>query len=105
MCFSTDGYIVCEEFEEILRAAWLEEQEILKQKEKEVCMDAKSLVFEHHNTHYTSKVLAGPQNLKGPFEDEVLILSLRLEWINLDICKPKNSLNPVPNTTNTNADL
>ncbi|CAG03267.1 unnamed protein product, partial [Tetraodon nigroviridis] len=31
----TDGYIVCEEFEEILQAAWLEEQELLKQKEKE----------------------------------------------------------------------
>ncbi|KAK5923367.1 hypothetical protein CgunFtcFv8_000346 [Champsocephalus gunnari] len=31
----TDGYIVCEEHEEILRAAWAEEQEIQKQKEKE----------------------------------------------------------------------
>ncbi|XP_028266530.1 DNA repair protein complementing XP-C cells [Parambassis ranga] len=31
----TDGYIVCEEHEEVLRAAWLEEQEIQKQKEKE----------------------------------------------------------------------
>ncbi|KAM4737805.1 DNA repair protein complementing XP-C cells isoform 2-T2 [Anableps anableps] len=31
----TDGYIVCEEDEEVLRAAWLEEQEIQKQKEKE----------------------------------------------------------------------
>ncbi|XP_055022336.1 DNA repair protein complementing XP-C cells [Boleophthalmus pectinirostris] len=31
----TDGYIVCEEHEEILRAAWVEEQEIYKQKEKE----------------------------------------------------------------------
>ncbi|XP_061760837.1 DNA repair protein complementing XP-C cells-like [Nerophis ophidion] len=31
----TDGYIVCEEHEEILRAAWVEEQEIQKQKEKE----------------------------------------------------------------------
>uniref|UniRef100_A0A8C3AGH5 Xeroderma pigmentosum, complementation group C n=1 Tax=Cyclopterus lumpus TaxID=8103 RepID=A0A8C3AGH5_CYCLU len=31
----TDGYIVCEEHEEILRAAWLEDQEIQKQKEKE----------------------------------------------------------------------
>ncbi|XP_017266668.1 DNA repair protein complementing XP-C cells [Kryptolebias marmoratus] len=31
----TDGYIVCEEDEEILRAAWVEEQEIQKQKEKE----------------------------------------------------------------------
>ncbi|KAL3063909.1 hypothetical protein OYC64_000265 [Pagothenia borchgrevinki] len=31
----TDGYIVCEELEEILRAAWAEEQEIQKQKEKE----------------------------------------------------------------------
>lgn len=36
VCFSTDGYIVCEEHEEILRAAWAEEQEIQKQKEKEV---------------------------------------------------------------------
>lgn len=41
MCvrFRTDGYIVCEEFEEILRAAWVEEQELQKQKEKEVCAD------------------------------------------------------------------
>ncbi|XP_013857223.1 DNA repair protein complementing XP-C cells [Austrofundulus limnaeus] len=31
----TDGYIVCEEDEEILRAAWVEEQEIQKQKQKE----------------------------------------------------------------------
>uniref|UniRef100_A0A1A8RPD1 Xeroderma pigmentosum, complementation group C n=2 Tax=Nothobranchius rachovii TaxID=451742 RepID=A0A1A8RPD1_9TELE len=31
----TDGYIVCEEDEEVLRAAWVEEQEIQKQKEKE----------------------------------------------------------------------
>jgi len=34
--FRTDGYIVCEEDEEVLRAAWVEEQEIQKQKEKEV---------------------------------------------------------------------
>ncbi|KAF0036799.1 hypothetical protein F2P81_012111 [Scophthalmus maximus] len=31
----TDGYIVCEENEEILQAAWLEEQELQKEKEKE----------------------------------------------------------------------
>ncbi|XP_029292232.1 DNA repair protein complementing XP-C cells isoform X2 [Cottoperca gobio] len=31
----TDGYIVCEEHEEILRAAWEEEQHLQKQKEKE----------------------------------------------------------------------
>ncbi|KAM9344345.1 DNA repair protein complementing XP-C cells isoform 2-T2 [Pholidichthys leucotaenia] len=31
----TNGYIVCEEHEEILRAAWVEEQELQKQKEKE----------------------------------------------------------------------
>ncbi|XP_056130082.1 DNA repair protein complementing XP-C cells isoform X2 [Lampris incognitus] len=31
----TDGYIVCEEHEEVLRAAWVEEQEIQKQREKE----------------------------------------------------------------------
>ncbi|XP_071389980.1 DNA repair protein complementing XP-C cells [Centroberyx affinis] len=31
----TDGYIVCEEHEEILRAAWVEEQELQKQREKE----------------------------------------------------------------------
>lgn len=37
MCFRTDGYIVCEEHEEILRAAWSEDQEFQKQKEKEVC--------------------------------------------------------------------
>ncbi|KAL6119970.1 xpc [Pungitius sinensis] len=30
-----DGYIVCEEHEEILRAAWVEDQEIQKQKERE----------------------------------------------------------------------
>ncbi|KAM8863666.1 DNA repair protein complementing XP-C cells isoform 2-T2 [Spinachia spinachia] len=30
-----DGYIVCEEHEEILRVAWVEDQEIQKQKEKE----------------------------------------------------------------------
>lgn len=56
MCFSTDGYIVCEEFEEILRAAWLEEQQLLKQKEKEVCMDVNLLDIEYQNTHCTSKV-------------------------------------------------
>lgn len=38
VCLRTDGYIVCEEHEEILRAAWLEDQEIHKQKEKEVCV-------------------------------------------------------------------
>lgn len=37
VCFSTDGYIACEEHEEVLRAAWVEEQELQKQKEKEVC--------------------------------------------------------------------
>ncbi|XP_061688832.1 DNA repair protein complementing XP-C cells isoform X2 [Syngnathoides biaculeatus] len=31
----TDGYIVCEEHEEILKAAWEEEQEVQKQREKE----------------------------------------------------------------------
>ncbi|KAJ8015909.1 hypothetical protein DPEC_G00001580 [Dallia pectoralis] len=31
----TDGYVACEEHEEILRAAWLEDQDIQKQKEKE----------------------------------------------------------------------
>ncbi|XP_030640504.1 DNA repair protein complementing XP-C cells [Chanos chanos] len=31
----TDGYIVCEEHEEVLRAAWENEQEILQKKEKE----------------------------------------------------------------------
>lgn len=45
MCCSTDGYVVCEEFEEILRAAWVEEQEIQKQKEKEVCMNVLSSVL------------------------------------------------------------
>lgn len=49
MCFSTDGYIVCEEFEEILRAAWVEEQELQKQKEKEVCMD----VYTHYFCEYS----------------------------------------------------
>lgn len=32
----TDGYIVCEEHEDILRTAWVEEQALQKQKEKEV---------------------------------------------------------------------
>lgn len=32
----TDGYIVCEEHEEILRTAWVEEQALQKQREKEV---------------------------------------------------------------------
>lgn len=36
VCFRTDGYIVCEEHEDVLRAAWVEEQELQKQKEKEV---------------------------------------------------------------------
>lgn len=40
VCFRTDGYIVCEEHEEILRAAWVEEQELQKQKEQEVCVCA-----------------------------------------------------------------
>ncbi|KAG7276787.1 hypothetical protein CRUP_014461, partial [Coryphaenoides rupestris] len=31
----TDGYIVCEEHEEILRAAWVEDQHIQKQKERD----------------------------------------------------------------------
>ncbi|XP_034027640.1 DNA repair protein complementing XP-C cells isoform X2 [Thalassophryne amazonica] len=31
----TDGYVVCEEHEEVLRAAWIEEQQIQKEKEKE----------------------------------------------------------------------
>lgn len=31
----TDGYIVCEEHEEVLRAAWENEQEIQQKKEKE----------------------------------------------------------------------
>ncbi|RVE70243.1 hypothetical protein OJAV_G00062990 [Oryzias javanicus] len=35
MEIKTDGYIVCEEDEEILRAAWVEDQEIQKKKEKE----------------------------------------------------------------------
>lgn len=34
--FRTGGYIVCEEHEEVLRAAWVEEQELQKQKEREV---------------------------------------------------------------------
>lgn len=53
MCFSTDGYIVCEEFEEILRAAWLEEQQLQKQKEKEVCMDVD---VGHQNTRCPSRM-------------------------------------------------
>ena len=38
VCLRTEGYIVCEEHEEILRAAWVEDQELQKQKEKEVCV-------------------------------------------------------------------
>lgn len=56
MCFSTDGYVVCEEFEEILQAAWVEEQEIQKQKEKEVCMDLYLLRCDYQNTQFTSKM-------------------------------------------------
>lgn len=40
MCFRTDGYVVCEEHEEIIRAAWVEEQELQRQREKEVCVRA-----------------------------------------------------------------
>lgn len=29
---------MCEEYEEILRAAWVEDQELQKQKEREVCV-------------------------------------------------------------------
>ena len=32
-----DGWIVCEEFKDILLAAWDEEQEIIREKEQEVC--------------------------------------------------------------------
>lgn len=57
MCFSTDGYIVCEEFEEVLRAAWVEEQELQKQKEKEVCMDVYiHYICKYQNMYCTSKV-------------------------------------------------
>lgn len=58
MCFSTDGYIVCEEFEEILRAAWVEEQELQKQKEKEVCIDVhvQYYICEYQNMYCASKV-------------------------------------------------
>lgn len=38
MFLSTDGYIVCEEHEEILKAAWENEQEIQKKKDQEVCV-------------------------------------------------------------------
>lgn len=37
MCFSNDGYIVCEEHQEILKAAWENEQDIQQKKEQEVC--------------------------------------------------------------------
>ena len=36
MCFRLDGFIVCEEFKDILLAAWDEEQEIIKAREEEV---------------------------------------------------------------------
>lgn len=47
VCFRTDGYIVCEEHEEVLRAAWVEEQELQKQKEKEVsaCFFGRGVIF------------------------------------------------------------
>lgn len=32
----TDGYIVCEEFKDVLQAAWENEQDIIEKKEKEV---------------------------------------------------------------------
>lgn len=35
--FSNDGYIVCEEHQEILKAAWENEQDIQQKKEQEVC--------------------------------------------------------------------
>lgn len=93
MCFSTDGYIVCEEFEEILQAAWLEEQELLKQKEKEVCMDVNSLVFDHQDTHSTSKMRTlwlVITTLKDPcLTGEDLILSLRLELDGFRLDKPE----------------
>lgn len=37
MCFSNDGYIVCEEHQEILKAAWENEQDIQQKKDQEVC--------------------------------------------------------------------
>ena len=36
LCFRLDGFIVCEEFKDILLAAWDEEQEIIKAREEEV---------------------------------------------------------------------
>ncbi len=35
--FSNDGYIVCEEHQEILKVAWENEQDIQQKKEQEVC--------------------------------------------------------------------
>lgn len=55
-CFRTDGYIVCEEHEEILRAAWVEEQALQKQKEKEVCVCTHMLIiFSVFESHFKSK--------------------------------------------------
>lgn len=36
LSFSTDGYVVCEEHQEILKAAWENEQDIQQKKEEEV---------------------------------------------------------------------
>lgn len=71
MCFSTDGYIVCEEFEEILRAAWVEEQELQKQKEKEVCMDVHLLhlrVPKYVLCQQSKDILVGSCKFKGLFK-------------------------------------
>lgn len=71
MCFSTDGYIVCEEFEEILRAAWVEEQELQKQKEKEVCMDVHVLhlrVPKYVWYQQSQDILVGSRKFKGQFK-------------------------------------
>lgn len=36
LCFSTDGYVVCEEHQDILKEAWENEQDIQQKKEQEV---------------------------------------------------------------------
>lgn len=71
MFFSIDGYIVCEEFEEILRAAWVEEQELQKQKEKEVCMDVYTLhlrVLKYVLYQQHEDILVGSRKFKGLFK-------------------------------------
>lgn len=71
MRFSTDGYIVCEEFEEILRAAWVEDQELQKQKEKEASTDVHLLrlrVPKYALYQQSEDIVVGSCKFRGLFE-------------------------------------